>query len=100
VEEFTIRPECTIKRTTLKPYSFQFVTVNKILHFAAESEELCDYWLTALHEGIKECSLSIEPDSSSEVLYRESLTKISHDVYYDVTFAEKKPMVLFFVHHE
>lgn len=92
-EEHVLRPDCTVKLTTLKEYSFQFTTVNRILHFAVESEEQLDFWMTALSEAIKTCSPTVEIDNSSEVLYRESLMKIQQDVFYDITFSEKKPLV-------
>ena len=93
VEEHHLRPECTVKQTLLKTFSFQFVTLNKILHFATDTEEQCEFWLTSLSDAIKGCAPTTEPDNSSEVLYRESLNKISQDVYYDVYFPEKKPLV-------
>ena len=53
IEEHTLRPDCTVKQTLLKACSFQFATDNKILHFAADSPEQNDIWLSALSESIK-----------------------------------------------
>lgn len=53
IEEHILRPDCTVKQTLLKAFSFQFATVNTILHFAADSPEQIEFWLSALGDAIK-----------------------------------------------
>lgn len=87
-DTFIITKDCKCIETHLKQFAFQVVTAERILHCAAQTKPIADYWMASIMSKIK---VSVAEDPNDH-LFKLAMTRISNDKYYDVTFNEAKPL--------
>ena len=90
--KFPLHRDNRVQSSNLMENAFQIAFLDKIIHLAADTQEEADDWMEMLNLRIQEREDITEDKSGAETLYREALTKIHLDQYYEVVFHERKPL--------
>lgn len=87
MERERIHLDCSVFETTLRPFAFEIVTSNRILHVATGSKAETRSWIALIRRVIAN-SKPLDDD----VLVKTASEKIRQDVFYHVSFEERKPL--------
>ncbi|KAJ8602956.1 hypothetical protein CTAYLR_001549 [Chrysophaeum taylorii] len=82
---FLVSPTCAVFETTLKPYAFELVTSQGVLHVHASSEEDRDRWTEALRDAISSSSRLVSDPLHDAVLHMDLNL-------YECNFETKQPL--------
>ncbi|CAE7505751.1 unnamed protein product, partial [Symbiodinium microadriaticum] len=86
-----LRPSCSVFETNLSDHAFEIVTPKQVVHVLAVSRKECTDWMHALLSAI-----SKSHPEANDPLVSLALQKIDEDVFYDVSFHEKRPLGVVF----
>jgi hypothetical protein len=89
--DFKISPNCSVFETNLGENTFELVTAKKVLHVQSTSAEETSAWIEAIREAISGSYLD-----TNDPLFQHAMLRIDDDVFYKVTFSEKKPLGVIF----
>jgi hypothetical protein len=85
---FTLTADSCVYETNLKPFAFELVTPDKVLHVSASSKKDKLDWINHLRQAIKNCIDSFVPDEVTQL----GIQRSNHDQFYDVVFNMKRPI--------
>jgi len=86
LEWYSITSDTFIYETTFSAFSFEIVTVKKIIHFSASNEQELNLWINALK------SVESNRNDYEDSLVKYALKKCKRDNYYEMTIADAKPL--------
>ena len=86
-----MRPNCAVYETNLGDFAFEVVSAQQAVHLQASSSKDCAAWLHALRTTVT----ASQPEES-DPLVALALQKVDEDVFYDVSFHEKKQLGVVF----
>jgi hypothetical protein len=91
VELLDVRPNCSVFETNLGSHAFEVVTPKKVLHLACDTREAVAAWMDAIRSAIAN-----SPPDPKDTLLAMAMRRIEEDVFYDVSFHEKKTLGVVF----
>jgi hypothetical protein len=85
---FTLTADSCVYETNLKPFAFELVTPDKVLHVSASSKKDKSEWINHLRQAIQNGIDSFVPDEMTQL----GIQRSNHDQFYDVVFNMKRPI--------